>query len=87
MATRTQQSERQTLATRAFGEFRDSVLVKLVVLGILFVIVSIALEALIQVGFLVRGLSAVWSVNLLIWGIALILVGGVGRTLIWWRRR
>lgn len=87
MATRNPSSEGSSLATRAFGEFRESVLVKLIVLGLVFVAVSVALEALIQVGFLVRGLSAVWSVNLLIWGTALILLGGVGRTLIWWRRR
>ncbi|WP_415382198.1 hypothetical protein [Halosimplex sp. TS25] len=87
MATSTNASGANRLTTRAASELKDSVLVRVAAMGVFLAFLGIAIEAAIQVGFLVRGISGVWATIFLLWGVALVVVGTVGRTLIWWRRR
>lgn len=87
MATRTQTHEAEGSLSRVLTAISDSVLAKLVLAGLVLVSIGIGLELAIQTGILERGLSAVWSVIVLLWGTAMIVFGLIGRTLIWWRRR
>jgi uncharacterized membrane protein YraQ (UPF0718 family) len=87
MATRTNQSGASGLGARVVSELRDSVLAKVATVGLFLLVVSVSLETAIGAGFLERGISAVWAVVFLLWGTALVVLGVVGRTLIWWRRR
>jgi len=87
MATRTSRSGASGLGSRAITELRESVLAKVATLGVVLLALSIALETAISAGLLERGISAVWAVIFLLWGTALVVLGVVGRVLIWWRRR
>mgnify|MGYP000153297098 CR=1 FL=1 len=87
MATRTNRSGASGVGARAVTELRESVLAKVATLGLVLLVVSISIETAIGAGFLERGISAVWAVVFLLWGAALVLLGVVGRTFIWWRRR
>ncbi|WP_459191472.1 hypothetical protein [Halosimplex sp. J119] len=87
MATSKNASGANRLSTRAVSELRDSVLARVIVLGILLAILAVSIEGAIQVGILVRGISGIWATIFLLWGTALVIAGTVGRILIWWRRR
>ncbi|WP_135366599.1 hypothetical protein [Halosimplex halophilum] len=87
MATRTNPSGASGLGRRAVTELRESVLAKVATLGAILFALSVLLEMAIRVGFLERGISAVWAVIFLVWGTALVVLGVAGRVLIWWRRR
>jgi len=87
MATRTNRSGANGIGARALAELKDSVLAKVATLGVVLLVLSVLIELSIQSGVLERGISAVWAVVFLLWGTALVVVGTVGRVLIWWRRR
>ncbi|MFC7141890.1 hypothetical protein ACFQMA_18895 [Halosimplex aquaticum] len=87
MATSKNASGANSFATRAASEIKESVLARVATLGVLLTFLAIAIEAAIRSGFLVRGISGIWATIFLLWGVALVVAGTVGRTLIWWRRR
>ncbi|WP_436924210.1 hypothetical protein [Halosimplex amylolyticum] len=87
MATSNNASGANRLTARATSELRDSVLVRVATMGVALIFLAVAIEAAIQSGFLVRGISGVWATIFLLWGVALTTAGTLGRTLIWWRRR
>ena len=59
----------------AVDTVRNSALLVMAVLGVLFVVVGYAIQ------------SGVWAGMLAVWGVALVFVGVAGYALIWWRRR
>lgn len=67
--------ESQTTLQSVLQTIRGSVLLMLAVAGVL----TILLGYVIQTG--------VWAAILAVWGSALVIVGVVGYTLIWWDRR
>lgn len=92
----------RSVVSRVLSQVRDSVLLLLATVGVVEIILAGIIQLLLDNDIIGRdaGLSGIladlfsdgntwglWAAVFTIWGMGLILVGVVGYTFVWWRRR
>jgi len=92
----------RSMVSRVASEVRSSTMLLLAAFGLAEIVVAFIIEQLLQNDIIGRdaGLSGMmadffgdgdlwglWAAVFTVWGAGLVLVGVVGYTLVWWRRR
>lgn len=81
--------ESEGVVQRAVSEFKESILLKLAVFGVLEIVLAYLIELAIQFEPIAidRSYYGVWVAILTLWGLGLVVVGSALWLFVWWRRR